>query len=139
MIENLDLGDIAVISGSTGDVASAMRDMDVFVLPSINEGISNTVLEAMATGIPVLAFRVGGNPELIEHDVSGVLLDRSESDDDANCANLAYAIARYIRDPELRARQGEAARTRAVMKFGLRRMVDEYARLYDEVLQSRRH
>ena len=64
-VRRLALDDAVWMPGSRADVPSLMRAMDVFVLPSRNEGISNTVLEAMASGLPVIATRVGGNPELV--------------------------------------------------------------------------
>ena len=80
-----------------------MRGMDIFVLPSVNEGISNTILEAMATGLPVIAGRVGGNPELVVDGVTGTL---SEQD------RFGATIQRYLASPELRARHGAAGRAR---------------------------
>ena len=60
--------------GERADVPDLMRAFDLFVLPSVGEGMSNTILEAMASGLPVVATRVGGNPELIEEDVTGTLV-----------------------------------------------------------------
>ena len=83
-------------TGARRDVPELMRAMDVFVLPSMNEGISNTILEAMASGLPVVAARVGGNPELIRSGVSGVLYE------DATPAGLVEAMSGYVRDPARR-------------------------------------
>ena len=121
----LGIADMVVMPGTRGDVADLMRTMDIFVLPSVNEGISNTILEAMATGLPVVAARVGGNPELVLDGVTGALFEPG---------GLAEAIRRYVADPELRARHGAAGRVRAVEKFGLDAMVQGYLDLYDEVL-----
>ena len=63
--------------GERGDIPEVLAAMDVFVLPSIAEGMSNTVLEAMASGLPVVATRVGGNPELVEDGVTGRLVSAS--------------------------------------------------------------
>lgn len=124
----LRLTDILSMRGARNDVAELMRGMDIFVLPSVNEGISNTILEAMATGLPVIAGRVGGNPELVVDGVTGTL---SEQD------RLATAIQRYLASPELRARHGAAGRARAVERFSLDAMVQGYVELYDEVLYGR--
>jgi glycosyltransferase involved in cell wall biosynthesis len=105
-----------------------MRRMDVFALPSTNEGISNTVLEAMASGLPVVATRVGGNPELVVDGVTGALVAPGDE------AALAEALARYAGDPELRRTHGAAARTRAVEEFSIEAMMKRYSDLYDEVL-----
>ena len=78
--------------------------MDLFVLPSINEGISNTILEAMATGLPVIATAVGGNPELVLDGVTGCLAPPQ------NPAALAVAIEDYLDEPErLRRHRGRRA------------------------------
>ena len=65
---------LAWLPGERADVPDLMRTFDVFALPSLGEGISNTILEAMATGLPVVATRVGGNAELVEEGVTGTLV-----------------------------------------------------------------
>jgi glycosyltransferase involved in cell wall biosynthesis len=64
------------LPGERHDIAAIMRALDVFVLPSKNEGISNTILEALASGLPVIATAVGGNLELVEDGVNGMLVGR---------------------------------------------------------------
>ena len=105
-----------------------MRSFDVFVLPSINEGISNTILEAMATGLPVVAGRVGGNPELVLDGVTGRLYDPADP------SGLEQALLPYLTDPALRQAHGAAARARVVQNFSLDSMVQRYLALYDELL-----
>lgn len=114
--------------GARHDVPALMRGMDVFALPSTNEGISNTVLEAMASGLPVIATRVGGNPELVVDGVTGTLV--APGDEGA----LADALARYVADPGMCRAQGAAARRRAVEEFSIEAMMKRYCDLYDEVL-----
>jgi len=128
LADELRLTDILSMPGARNDVAVLMRGMDIFVLPSMNEGISNTILEAMATGLPVIAGRVGGNPELVIDGVTGTL---SEQD------GFGAAIQRYVASPALRARHGAAGRARAVEQFSLDAMVQGYVELYDEVLYGR--
>ena len=107
-----------------------LAGMDVFVLPSIAEGMSNTLLEAMAAGLPVVATRVGGNPELVEDGVTGRLVPRQDQ------AALDEAIAGYLDDAHLRAMHGKAARQRAVDCFSLERMCDAYVSLYRQLLPA---
>ena len=114
--------------GARGDIPDLMRAMDLFVLPSVNEGISNTILEAMATGRPVVAGNVGGNPELVEDGRTGVLY-RADSDED-----LADSILRYAKDPAMRSEHGEAARARVLERFSLDAMVRAYEEFYEELL-----
>jgi len=108
-----------------------MRAMDVFVLPSINEGISNTILEAMATGRPVVAGRAGGNPELVVDGVTGALYDPGDPE------GLATAVEQYVQQADLRQAHGEAARRRVVEQFSLDAMVNRYSEFYDDVLGRR--
>ena len=117
--------------GNRDDIPTVMAALDVFVLPSIAEGISNTILEAMATGLPVVATRVGGNPELIEEGVGGALIPRSDP------GALAAAIAAYTGDAELRRRHGQASRQRAIGHFSLERMAQTYANLYTALAATR--
>lgn len=111
--------------GSRDDVAELMREFDLFVLPSLNEGTSNTILEAMATGLPVVATDVGGNGELVGHDINGYLVPAADAD------AMAGAIRRYVRHAELRRRHGEAGRASALASFSIHRMVSEYTAAYD--------
>lgn len=111
-------------AGARDDVAACLRACDIFVLPSLNEGVSNTVLEAMATERPVVAARVGGNPELVQHEKTGFLYDGADED------GLDDALARYCADELLRHRHGQAGRARAISEFGMARMMERYADLY---------
>ena len=126
---SLDLGDFVHFTGPLEDVPAALQALDLFVLPSLNEGISNTILEAMATGLPVLATAVGGNAELVAESVSGRLFGARDID------GLTTLMVDYLADPELRALHGQAARARAIDQFSLDAMVDRYADLYDGLCQ----
>jgi glycosyltransferase involved in cell wall biosynthesis len=106
------------------DVSLLLRGFDVFVLPSLAEGISNTVLEAMATGLPVVATRVGGNPELVEHGATGALVPP------ANPLVQAAALRCYVEDAGLRESHGAAGRRRVLQHFTLERMTQAYRDLY---------
>ena len=115
------------LPGRRDDVAELLRGFDVFSLSSRVEGISNTILEAMATGLPVVATRVGGNAELVEEGVTGALV-RSGSPE-----ALAVALATYIDDREIRRAHGRAARARAEHDFAMGSMVSRYMEVYDDL------
>jgi sugar transferase (PEP-CTERM/EpsH1 system associated) len=117
--------------GERNDIPTVLRAMDVFVLPSIAEGISNTILEAMATGLPVVATRTGGNPELVDENVTGALVPVR----DAEC--LAQVLGTYLDDSSLRAQHGQAARDRAVKEFSLEQMTSRYRDLYLSLANER--
>jgi L-malate glycosyltransferase len=118
--------------GAVPDAATLLPSLDVFVLPSIWEGMSNALLEAMAAGTPVVATRVGGNPELITHEKTGLLVPPGDVD------ALAAAILRLVREPALARSMAEAARQRVASEFTLEEMVGRLERLYDDLLAGAR-
>lgn len=117
-------GDDAVLDGASDDIPAAMRGLDLFVLPSLAEGISNTILEAMATGLPVVATRVGGNVELVRDGETGTLVPSADAD------ALTDALLRYIDQRELAVQHGAAGRRRVERRFSLEAMVAAYDELY---------
>jgi sugar transferase (PEP-CTERM/EpsH1 system associated) len=124
------VSELAWLTGARDDVPEVLRALDVFVLPSLGEGISNTILEAMATGLPVIATDVGGNRELVEDGRTGVLVPAGDVD------ALAAAIVRYADETTARA-AGLAARERVLRLFSLDAMVANYASLYQRLLADR--
>jgi sugar transferase (PEP-CTERM/EpsH1 system associated) len=120
----LGLGDVAWLPGSSSQVPSFLQMFDAFVLPSLNEGISNTILEAMACGLPVLASRVGGNVELVQDGVGGAHFAAGD------VAGLAGLMRRYAEQNGMRQEQGLAARHAAEARFSLDSMVDAYDGVY---------
>jgi len=121
----------AWLPGERNDVARIMRSFDLFVLPSLAEGISNTILEAMATGLPVLATDVGGNPELIQAGVTGTLVPRDDPE------GMARAMRIYAESTELCRRQGSEARRTVERRFGMDAMVNAYMAVYDQLLATK--
>jgi sugar transferase (PEP-CTERM/EpsH1 system associated) len=119
----------AWLPGDRDDVSDLLKSMDLFVLPSLREGISNTVLEAMATGLPVIATNVGGNPELVDNN-TGMLIPHSDS------AATAGAIQTYLDDPGKVSSQGRAGRERVGQLFSMDKMVAGYLNTYDLVLRK---
>jgi len=124
LVNELGLGDRVWLLGERHDVPVILRALDVFVLSSIGEGISNAILEAMATGLPVIATRVGGNSELVQDGLTGRLVEPRHPE------ALANAITAYFDDPVCARAHGTAARERAAREFGLERMLAGYAALY---------
>lgn len=103
---------------------------DIFVSASTVENLSLAVCEASACGTPVVAFAVGGTPEIVVHKETGYIAKRGSSDD------LARGIAYFLDDDSIRQCAGEAARKRIVTNFSSRRMVDEYMNLYKKLLNT---
>jgi sugar transferase (PEP-CTERM/EpsH1 system associated) len=119
---------LAWLPGERHDIADVMRALDVFVLPSLNEGISNTILEAQASGLPVIATAVGGNVELVEAGVNGLLVRPGDAD------GLAQALLTYFEHPALRERHGREARARVEARFSIPAMVRAYEAVYEKAL-----
>ncbi len=130
-VQDAGIAELVWMPGARDDVPALMRAMDIFVLPSLNEGISNTILEAMACGRPVLAGRVGGNPELVVEGENGELFDPRQPEE------LARLLARYCAEPQLGARQGAAGRRRVAEKFTMDAMVAGYLGVYHQVMHGR--
>jgi sugar transferase (PEP-CTERM/EpsH1 system associated) len=123
-IAELGLGEQVQMPGSSDRVAQFMAAADLFVLPSRLEGMSNAILEAMASGLPVIANRVGGNPELIDHGRTGLLCKAEDAE------AMAVAIGRLARHDAERAALGRAARARVEQFFSLDAMLVRYADFY---------
>jgi len=121
--------DLAWLAGERQDVPDVMHGLDCFILPSLAEGVSNTILEAMACGLPVVATRVGANPELVAEGKSGLLVPAGNSD------ALAGAILAMLGDPAGAAIQGGAGRVRVEQRFSLERMVERYHALYTSLVR----
>ena len=118
------------LAGERADIAQVMQGFDCFALPSLGEGISNTILEAMATRLPVVATRVGGNGELVESGMTGHLVPAADAD------ALAQALLGYFGDRALARRHAKAARRAAENRFSLGRMVADYCNLYEHALAA---
>lgn len=118
----------AIFPGYREDVDAFYDMMDVSVLTSLTEGLSITLLESMDHGLPVVATRVGGNPEVVVDGVTGHLVPPDRPD------RFADRVVRLLRDSELRERMGKAGRARVREAFGLTRAARRYAAVYREVL-----
>jgi glycosyltransferase involved in cell wall biosynthesis len=129
LLRSAGIEDLAWLPGERDDVPELMRAMDLFVLPSLREGISNTILEAMATGLAVVATRVGGNPELIIEERTGSMVPPQDPE------ALAKAMGSYFNDPNKAAAHGQNGRRRIDSSFSMAAMVEGYLRVYDAVLQ----
>ena len=131
MAEELGLGKRAKFEPATKDVAAVLRQIDIFVLPSSSEALSNSLMEAMACGCCVIASRVGGNPELVEHRRNGLLFRVGDAEDLAGCLDLV------LRDPDLRERLAAAGRQRIETEFTIARAANCMGEIYSQVLASK--
>jgi sugar transferase (PEP-CTERM/EpsH1 system associated) len=127
LVDSLGLSRQIWLPGAVSNVPDVLRALDVFVLPSLAEGISNTILEAMATGLPIVATAVGGNVELVEDGRTGRLFEPGD------VPTLAKLIAAYAADTPLRTEHARAARRVAIERFALSGMVAQYQATYERL------
>ncbi|MFH1198793.1 MAG: glycosyltransferase [Candidatus Omnitrophota bacterium] len=124
LVSDLGINDCVQFLGARADIPKLLNILDIFVLPSFAEGCSNAVLEAMASGLPVIASDTTSNRELVQNSVTGILF----SLDDIN--NLAGSIINLAQNKEKREEMGKAGRRRAEEYFSLGRMIQEYTQFY---------
>jgi len=125
------LSHTVVFAGRRDDVADVLSALDVFVLSSATEGLAVTLLEAMAAGLPVVATRVGGNPEVVVDGDTGRLVPPRDP------IALAAAIGEMLSDRARATRMGERGAERARGRFGIDAMVNGYLALYDALAARR--
>ncbi len=128
----LGLAGRVVFTGTRMDVAAILSQAAISVAPSLSEGLSNVVLESMAAGVPVVATRVGGTPEILDDGVTGLLVPPCDA------PALAGAIGRLLGNAALAQRLGDAARARAVNRFSMHHMVRQTEGLYRALLRGAR-
>jgi len=121
-----------IFTGFRTDVARMLPEIDISVLPSLSEGLSNSLLEAMAAGVPVIATKVGGTPELVEDGATGLLVPPRDS------AALGQAMTLLLDHPETARRIGEAGRGDVTSRFSIDKMVHDTQSLYVKLLSASR-
>ena len=133
LAEQLGLLSSVTFCGKVGDIPARLNDSDIFVLPSRAEGMSNALLEAMASGLPCIATRIPGNLDLVQDERNGLLVIPDSPDE------LARAIQRMIRDLQFRLDLGHAARDSVERNYGMHMVAERYIELYSQLIaRSRR-
>lgn len=130
-VEALGISTAFRFLGCRTDVPDILASCDIAVLPSKAEGLPNAVLEYMAAGLPTIVSRVGGNPELVQDGVTGLLVPAEDSD------ALRDALLRLLHDPEMSARIAANGRRMATQDFSFERLVREVDELYSELLAKK--
>lgn len=128
MVKDLEIAQYVRFLGFQADVKSSLSKFDIFALSSLTEGIPIAMLEAMAMGVPVVATRVGGIPEVIEDNVDGLLVEAR------NPLALADALMKLIKDNSFRKRIGETSRTKVARLFSCKVICEQYEKLYSDLL-----
>ena len=130
-IADIGLGSKVKLLGFRDDIPALLNALDVFVLPSRREGMSNALLEAMAVGLPVVAIRMGGNPGVVVDAVTGLLVPPGD------VRALAEAVAFYTTNASARLEHGRAGHGRVQRNFTLEQMVTGYLSVYESGLARR--
>ncbi len=128
ILEAAGLAELDWLPGERDDMPDIMRGLDCFVLPSLGEGISNTILEAMSCGLPIVATAVGGNVELVREGANGRLVPAADP------SSLAEAITDLAGRPETARNMGEQSRRLVETHYSMAAMVAGYQQLYDRLL-----
>jgi sugar transferase (PEP-CTERM/EpsH1 system associated) len=126
--EDLGIQKQVCLLGARADIPELLNALDIFVLPSLSEGLPMAVLEAMACGLPVVATAVGGIPEVVVHGHTGLLVSAQDT------PQLTAALATLVQQPGLRVTLGRQGRERVVARFSLPRMVHDYQVLYESLM-----
>jgi glycosyltransferase involved in cell wall biosynthesis len=129
-VEELGLRSYVLLTGCQNDIPGFLAALDVFTLPSFDEGIPMTILEAMAAGLPVVATAVGGIPQVVMDGETGILVPPHSSD------SIVTALSALYDDRKLASRMGTAGRRRVQERFDSGAMVDSYERLYLSLLSK---
>ncbi len=129
MAEALELRDRISFCGRHADIPAVLRTFDLFLLPSLSEGLPIALLEAMASALPVVASAVGDVPEVVEDGVSGSLVPAGDAD------ALTEALRRLLTQPERLPAMGAAARRRVETHYSAREMARQYCQLYERLLR----
>ena len=130
VLASAGLADLAWLAGERHDVADIMRGLHAFALPSLAEGISNTVLEAMSSSLPVVATNVGGNADLVEHGQTGYIVPSGDAQ------AMALRLLRLAGNPVRAEALGHAGRQRVQSNFSLQAMVSTYQSVYEQQLRQ---
>jgi glycosyltransferase involved in cell wall biosynthesis len=116
--------------GECAEVSTLLAAADCCVLSSLEEGFSNVILEAMSAGLPMIVTAVGGNPEAVLHEETGIVVPARDP------LALGEAVLTLAQDPDLRRRLGAAAQLRAQHEFSIQRCVEAHERLYERLLSE---
>lgn len=130
-VEQLNLGGRVHFAGARRDLGNILGAIDMFLMPSLWEGLPLSLVLAMGAGLPVVASRVAGIPEVVRHDVSGLLVKPGDA------ADLANALVRLLQDANLRAALGQAAREFVRPRFGVDGYISSVTTLYHSLLAAK--
>lgn len=128
LIEKLKLENNVILLGKKKEIPKLLKSSDIFILPSLREAFGLVNLEAMMAGLPIIATRVGGIPEVVKHKETGLLIKPADE------RALSQAINQMIASPTTRKKMGTAGKKRAEKQFSAKKMAEEYEKIYATIL-----
>jgi sugar transferase (PEP-CTERM/EpsH1 system associated) len=131
LADDLGISDRVHWTGHRRDALHLLSAFDIFVQPSLHEGLPNAVLEAMAASLPVVATAVGGTPEVVVDEVTGLLVPPRDPQ------ALARSVRALLHNSDLRRKMGRAGRERVAQHFSLKQMVEQTQAVYERLLETR--
>jgi L-malate glycosyltransferase len=132
LVQQLELRDRVIFLGDCSNIPAVFASIDISVMPSFSESLSNVIMESMAAGVPVVAAKIGGNPELVENGKTGFLFPPGDEE------QFASVLEALVAKPELRNYFGACARKRAQAEYTIPSMRDRYQNLYRSLLAEKR-
>ncbi|RJQ23905.1 glycosyltransferase [Candidatus Parcubacteria bacterium] len=130
LTRKLNMSDKIIFSGYTSHIVSLLKSFDILVLTSIWEGMPNVIIEAMCMGVPVVSSNVGGCPEIIDHNIDGLLFKPNDVED------FVLSVKKLLAETHLGARLGEQARDKIKRKFSVEIMIENYVNFFEEIHQA---
>ena len=127
IIKRCQLQNNFILTGRINEAAKLLPAFDIYICSSVKEGLSYTIIEAMQAGLPIVATNVGGNSELIEDNITGLLAEAG------NAESLAQKIIELIKNPALKNKLGQQAKLKAREEFCLEKMVEETKKAYSSL------
>ena len=128
--KKLKLTKFVKFAGFQADVEKSLAKLDLYVQPSVSESFGLAIVQAMSVGLPVVATRTGGIPELVTEGKSGILIEAG------NSKAIAEAVLKLLFDHSLARKMGEMARRESTVRFNLKDMILDVENLYEEVVKN---
>lgn len=130
LVQKKNLQKFVKFSGFQEDVIKNLKELDLYIQPSLSESFGQSIVQAMSVGLPVVATRSGGIPELVTEGKSGLLVKP------ASPSELVSAILKLLRDKKLAQKMGEVARKESMVRFNLKDMIGDVEKLYEKVVEG---